>query len=381
METMQPALKNGRNVWDDMNMPLEEFEERVRRIRVAMQGEGIDVLLLYGRAFNEYGDSAYVSNLIPRLPRGTMAIVPREGQVAVFFEGSSRGIPSLQQTTWVKELRAASDVARDCAKYLKEKGLIPSTVGLGDLKRLMPHHEFQVIVESLTGCTIVDAGHIVRDLRMRKSVREQDQIKKAGSIARNCFDHILANRFEVMNERLFEALVRRQARLEGAEDFRMLIATPRDGSWRLRPPEGAVMPVEGAVLVYVACEFERYWAEAARTLTISPPSFAAGKIEGPAAVYEHALEGVRSGKNVSQLHGEIVKAANEGGFSLALEYGLGEGVGLSLHEPPVISSEDAGMLQEGMCLSLRLTGNSKETGAAIIGNTLIIEKEGAKVVT
>ncbi len=26
METMQPALKNGRNVWDRVNMPESEFE-------------------------------------------------------------------------------------------------------------------------------------------------------------------------------------------------------------------------------------------------------------------------------------------------------------------------------------------------------------------
>jgi len=31
--TMQPALKNGRNVWDRVNMPESEFEGRVERVR------------------------------------------------------------------------------------------------------------------------------------------------------------------------------------------------------------------------------------------------------------------------------------------------------------------------------------------------------------
>ena len=57
METMQPTLKSGRNTWDRINMPVEEFRERVKKIRKGMRKEGIDLLLLYGSGFNEYGSN------------------------------------------------------------------------------------------------------------------------------------------------------------------------------------------------------------------------------------------------------------------------------------------------------------------------------------
>ncbi len=107
METMQPALKNGRNVWDRVNMPESEFEARVERIRAEMKRSAIDLLLLYGKGLNEYADPCYVSNFVIRLPRGTIAVVPLEGPVVLFFEGASRGLPSLLATTCVKELKAA----------------------------------------------------------------------------------------------------------------------------------------------------------------------------------------------------------------------------------------------------------------------------------
>ena len=48
METLQPILKRGRDVWDQINMPKGEFLQRVEKIREKMAGAGIDVLLLYG---------------------------------------------------------------------------------------------------------------------------------------------------------------------------------------------------------------------------------------------------------------------------------------------------------------------------------------------
>src|SRR3972149_2941115 len=180
METMQPALKNGRNVWDRVNMPQNEFERRVERIRTEMKRGGIDLILLCGKDYNEYGDPCYVSNFVTRLPRGALAVVPLTGPVAVFFEGASRGLPSFLATTWVHELRAASDVVRECVKYLKEKSLIP--------------------------CTVVAAARIVTNLRMVKSMKECDQIRRSGRIVKRAFDFITSATFEGMNEQLLEAM-------------------------------------------------------------------------------------------------------------------------------------------------------------------------------
>jgi hypothetical protein len=70
METMQPALKNGRNVYDMINMPKEEFNGRIERVRAAMAERGIDLLLVYTTGLTDYGDVAYLTNFVIRLPRG-----------------------------------------------------------------------------------------------------------------------------------------------------------------------------------------------------------------------------------------------------------------------------------------------------------------------
>ena len=379
METMQPALKNGRNVWDHVNMPESEFEARVERIRAQMKKSAIDLLLLYGRGLNEYADPCYVSDFVIRLPRGTIAAIPLEGPLVLFFEGASRGLPSLLLTTCVRELKPAGNVAKECAKYLKEKNLVPCTVGLGRFAEQMPYQEFGVLKEALAGCKIVDATRMLPNLRMIKSTRESDEIRRAGRIVKKCFELVGSVCSTGMSEQFLEAMVRKQARFEGAEDIRMLVAMANEKR-SLRPPENRRIEPGQVFSLYTAVEFERYWAEGVRTFVAGDGSFSEISSDAP-TVYSRGLEAVRPGRSVSQVYKAIVDEVRLSGLELLSDYGLGGGIGLSLNEPPIISEKGAQRLKEGMCLALRLTARDEIYGRVMFGNTLLVGKNGAEVVT
>ena len=106
METLQPILKRGRNVWDQINMPRVEFQRRVERIREKMAREGLDVLLLYGDV-HDYGYPCYVSNFLVRLPAGALVVLPRTGEPVLFFVGSSRELKLGQRVTWIEDIRSS----------------------------------------------------------------------------------------------------------------------------------------------------------------------------------------------------------------------------------------------------------------------------------
>ena len=63
------------------------------------------------------------------------------------------------------------------------------------------------------------------------------------------------------------------------------------------------------------------------------------------------------------------------------DYGLGQGIGLSPKELPVIAKGDRTVLDEGMCFSLRLGIRGKELGTIMTGNTIYLSKRGAEVLT
>ncbi len=376
---MQPALKNGRNVWDPVNMPEREFEMRLERIRAQMKKKAIDLLILYGRGLTDYADPAYVSNFVIRLPRGTIALVPLEGAPVLFFEGASRGLPSLLATTCIKNLKAAGNVAKECVTYLKEKELIPSSVGLGRLSEQMPYQEFKVLKDALSGCNVLNASTLVPNLRMIKSERECDEIRRAGRIVRKCFDMAASLCSMGMTDQFLEAMLRKQARLDGAEDVRILFAIS-NAKAHLRPPENKPIGAGSVFTLYVAAAFERYWAEGIRTYAAGENSLSALASDLPSA-FARALQSVRCGIAVSEVNNTMKEAATQSGFDLLDTYALGNGIGLSLNELPLIAPKGRQRLTEGMCMAMRLPVRDKTFGSIMVGDTLIVTKRGIELVT
>src|SRR5215210_6348967 len=99
MQTLQPTLRLGRDVWDRTAMPIEEFQDRMRRLREAMGRRNIDLMLLYGAGLNGCGHPTYLSNYIVKLPFSALVVLPREAEPALLFEGAARGRAAAQVTT------------------------------------------------------------------------------------------------------------------------------------------------------------------------------------------------------------------------------------------------------------------------------------------
>jgi Xaa-Pro dipeptidase len=381
MQTMQPTLKRGRDVWDRINMPKAEFLERVRKIKKDMQQKGMDVLLLYGNSLNEYGDPCYVSNYVMKMPQGAMVVITRSGEVTLICEGFSRDLPEVKNATWVENVISCENVSQRSVAFLKEKSLIPSTLGLVGLERFMPYDQFQFFSKSIGPCKMMHADDMIREMRMIKSEREVDQIRRASRIVSRIFDKVSHTLFSNIDEKGLEAVMGREAYLDGAEDVRMLIAKPQEKNWALRPLGDIPFSVNDTVILYLAVEFERYWAEGIRTGVFGRDSFTEPPADHFNTLYNQIIQNVKIGKRISQFYKETlteIKATHQDAIH---EYGLGQGIGLSLHEFPLLTEGETNPLREGMCLTLRLAIKNGRKGPMMIGNTIYLSKAGPEVLT
>lgn len=381
METMQPALKNGRNVWDGINMPKEEFARRVKLVRAAMVARGLDLLLVYTTGLTEYGDTAYLTNFIIRLTKGTLVAVPLQGEIVTFFEGASRGLPSLKLTLAVGELIAVTDMAKECAKYLQEKKLVPGSVGLAGLKRRMPYQQYRALLAGLDGSTVQDADDLLADLRMIKSFREIDQIKRATRIVGQLISFLKKTTFEKAGERVIEAALYREARFEQAEDFRMLIARRDKAGWSFRPTDSTTLSEGDNVVLYLAVEFERYWAEAIRTFTFRGAAFVEEKSEETLAAFRQLCTSLKPGVTISTFCREATAPMGQKSIEALGPCGLGNGIGLGLQEAPLLTEQSTGELTEGMVLSVRMVSAGTDKLCSMVGNTVIVTGEGGLVLS
>lgn len=381
METMQPTLKSGRNTWDRINMPTSEFQARVRKIRRGMKSEGIDLLLLYGHGFNEYGNYCYLSNYVIRLPQGAIVAVPYRGALTLMFEGAARGVASVKKMTWITDVRAGADVAKECVKYIEENNHRLSVVGVAGVERLMPHHQLQFLYESLPGCRIISADPLLQAARMIKSGPEILQIRRSARIVRNAFDFIAATSFPEPDEKLLEATVRREIRLEGAEDFRMMIARPDGKKWSFRPPAARTILAADRMIISLSVEFERYWATAIRTFSFQGAAFTETQADDVQTLFAGIRKEFMSGQRTSQFYQAAMAEIAASGREFVSDYGLGQGIGLSPAEYPILTGDDPTTLREGMTFSLRLGIHDPKLGAIMSGDTIYLSRKGCEILT
>lgn len=381
METIQPTLKRGRDVWNRINMPREEFQQRVDKIREGMKKEGIDLLLLYGNGANAYGNPCYVSNFVTKMPRGALVVIPSKDDPALIVQGFPRDQPAVKRTTWIEEIISCHDISQECIKYLKEKNVIPSTIGFLGLKQYMPYDQFRLLSRSLEQCKIMDADHIISGMRIIKSEREQDQMRRSSQIVSRAFEFISNASLPNLNERIIEANIDYAARIEGAEDIRILFAKPLETDWAFRPAEDLAISSGDLMIIYLAAAFERYWSEGIRTFEVRSSSLIDQTSDDAKALYERILSFIKPGKELSQFYEEVLREMGKSPMDDIAEYGLGQGIGLSLHEYPMIDKNATGHLEEGMCFTLRLMSKDKKIGAFMAGETILVSKETAEVLT
>jgi len=381
METMKPALKRGRDVWDRISMPRAEFQERVARMRAQMEKRAMDVLLFYGNNADDYGDPCYVSNYVMKTPQGAVAVIPRAGEVSLICEGFARDLPGVKAITWVEDVRSCDNVSKGTIAFLKEKALLPATIGMAGMERSMPHEQFRFFLESTGSCTLVNADGMMREMRMIKSPREADQVARAGRIISRALEGLGATAFFEPREKSIEAVVGWEAFLEGAEDVRVLITGPGEERGVMRPCEARSLPMGEPMVLFLAVEFERYWSEALRTFVFKGNALVEdeGGFLGP--LFERIVEGLVAGKEISRFCAEAAARAEELGLSLLSGYGLGQGIGLSPEEAPLLGEEEEGRLQEGMCLSLHAAARNREGKWAVRGETIHLAESGPEVLT
>jgi len=378
--TIQPSLKRGRNAWDKLNMPIAEFQSRAEMLTKQMKNEGVETLLIYGKGLGEYANPCYVSNHIPEMPSGMLVILHGNKEVALLFEGTPRDLPFVRDITWIDDVRYCNDVSKSCIAYLKERESIPTTIGFAGIDRLMPYWQLRAIRDWLSQCKIINCDHIINNLRMIKSEREQEQVRRSSRILSHAFDVVCTTHLPQRNEQTLEAVLERSAYMKGAEDFRMLLAKPLHEKWAFRPVEDMeVLPGE-TVIIYLAVEFERYWAEGIRTFIAQPYHFVQPHFEGSQTLCDEIIAMVKPGIQASELYWNIIHELQlRNSDDITEEYGLGQGIGLSLREFPVISGSDQTDLKPGMCLSFRLGLKDQEIGTIMTGHTVCLTEHGAEI--
>ncbi len=377
------VLKRGCSTWDPNEVPQAEFQIRLDAVRAAMAGRHLDALVIYGDNYS-FADLCYVTNYFPKV-RGGVAVVPRDGAVSLLLNIGSRDVPFAKTLTWVEDVRASNDVGADSAKLLKEKGLSAAKIGLADSGGGFPLPQLEEMKGLLPRVTWEDCASMLQPQRLVKRPAELAAMREAGRVLKEICES--ASAFIRADGKEYEIVadIDRLARDKGVEDIRILA-----GEKRLNPPSfKRTATVASHWAVYLAVQYERYWAEAGRTYLLdADPALQAAYAKAQNAVAAMAKE-LKAGNAVVALDRAARQTLGEL-YAQASLYGVANGIGLNQWEAPFLNESDArevgapsvgaNVLGENMTLALRAAFQN-EGKMILYGDTFEVTASGAKPLT
>ena len=217
----------------------------------------------------------------------------------------------------------------------------------------LPFAGFRALEEA--GVEAVPATGLVESLRAVKDDAEIVTMRRAGALSDEMFAALAQERFTGRTERELAWWIERSFREAGAEgvSFEAVVAS---GATAASPH--AVLgerPIEAGVLVTVdaGCVLEGYCSDCTRTFAVGAVPDRLSELH--ALCLEAQLAGLAAvGPGV---HGRDADAASRvpieaAGLGWAYGHGLGHGVGLQIHEAPVLRPESTDVLEPGNVVSV-----------------------------
>jgi Xaa-Pro aminopeptidase len=231
---------------------------------------------------------------------------------------------------------------------------------------------------------IIPSRQFVAELRQTKDIGEIEQIKQAVAIAENAFCKTLKLLTSGLSEREFalelEVALKRlgSARLP----FEIIVASGE----RSAMPHGiasdkSILPGELLVIDFGA-SFKDYNSDITRTLLLGEPSQRQQEIYN--VVYEaqnRAIAGIRPGISAYEIDKIAREVIDKAGYGEYFGHGTGHGVGLMVHEQPVINRESKSQLAPGMVFTIEPGIYLPGIGGVRIEDMVLVTDTGCDVLT
>jgi Xaa-Pro aminopeptidase len=225
------------------------------------------------------------------------------------------------------------------------------------------------------GPQLVPLGRVIEQLRMVKDETEIELLARACRITAEAFADVLSSIVPGRSERELAVLLERAMIDRGAEAvaFGTIVASGPNGAIPHHSPGERAFAAGDLITIDCGARYGGYHADMTRTVALGEPAGWQREIYEIVATAQ--LAGVTAaipGADVADVDAtarDIIEAAGHGGH---FRHGLGHGVGLEVHEAPIIGYGRTGKLAKRFVVTIEpgiyLPGN----GGVRIEDTLVV---------
>ncbi len=229
----------------------------------------------------------------------------------------------------------------------------------------------------------VDDGLI--EQRAVKSADEVKLIVKAGQIQQQAYREMLAYIKPGQTEAEVAAFLEYRMRALGADgvSFPSIVAADGNAALPHAIPGRKKIRKHGIVLFDWGAKYQGYCSDMTRVISVG------GKMKGKMAeIYQICLEAqlaaidaIRPGVRLADVDKVARDIITKAGYGKLFGHSLGHGIGLDIHESPVLASRATGVLEPGHVVTVEPGIYLPDVGGVRIEDDVLVTEVGKKVLT
>jgi Xaa-Pro aminopeptidase len=334
---------------------------RLGRAQRKIAEAGVDAALITSPANVRYLSGLVSSNAALLLPADGLAVLGTDSRYA---ETAERDCPEVELVIerQIEPALARLAAARGCRTLAFEA-------------QEMTVERYSELSALDGGPQLVPSGRVVEQLRTVKDEAEIALLARACAITCDAFAGVLSSIVPGRSERELAVLLERAMIDRGAEAvaFGTIVASGPNGAIPHHSPGERAFAAGDLITIDCGARYGGYHADMTRTVALGGPAGWQREIYEVVATAQ--LAGVAAaipGADVADVDGtarDIIEAADHGGH---FRHGLGHGVGLEVHQAPIIGYGRTGRLVERVPVTIEPGIYLPGQGGVRIEDTLVV---------
>ena len=248
---------------------------------------------------------------------------------------------------------------------------------VGFEENYVTYKKYKDILELYRINELIETEGIIEKQRRIKDEEEIEYIKKACEITDNCFRFLKSYIRRGMTEREIAYKIEQYFIEHGADGlaFDPIVASGSHSSMPHSIPTDKKIEDGDILTLDLGCKYKGYCSDMTRTIFI-------GKVDDAIKsaydlvlqVQEQAISAMKDGVNIKNVTKDVEQELKINRFDLV--HALGHGVGLDVHEKPILTSKYDYLLKENMVLAVEPGIYVPKSFGIRIEDTVLVTKNG-----
>lgn len=379
-----------------VDFPVQEYEERVKKILIEMDKNDLDALILTTKENTNYFCGFRMITWDSKISKPGALVITRKGDLTLV--GANSGYATMNATSYVEDIRGFDTRGRGglpksfpeaIFKVLEEKGYARGRIGmeLGTGFRLhLTPEDYKNLMNLLSGATLVDAAPSIWELRAVKSPLEIERMRKVCDINIKAFEKALRSIHLGMTERELFRLIGAEMFKLGADDvFPLGIRAGKERYAQGNCPPGDRPIGKGEiVLIDGGPGYRGYYSDIIREACIGEPTSRQKELFNfSVEACMTGIKKVKAGVTAREVTEAIDNFVDKSDFvdTYVSRGGCGHSIGLDIHEVPMISVNNEQPLKAGMIIAIEPSFYEEGMGMFNIEENLLVTEEGYEILT